>query len=86
MMTEKTVVAAVSLEARLAALFVQTASQFSSNVRLQLDNKMINGKSIMGIISLSVLDGNTITISAEGEDEAQAVEALERFLRDGKLS
>lgn len=79
-MTERTVAVAASLEARPAALFVQAASRFACSIKLGINNKVINAKSIMGIISLGILDGNVVTIMAEGEDEAEAVGELERFL------
>ena len=78
-MTEKTIAISESMEARPAALFVQTASQFSSNIKVRLDNKIVNGKSIMGIISLGILDGHRLTVMAEGDDEVTAVDALEKF-------
>ncbi|MDR1559916.1 MAG: HPr family phosphocarrier protein [Clostridiales bacterium] len=79
-MIERNIQVLASLEARPAALFVQTASQFASSIHLCMDNKTINAKSIMGVISLGVLDGQNVTIIAEGQDEEQAVDKLERFL------
>jgi phosphotransferase system HPr (HPr) family protein len=79
-MIERTIQALASLEARPAAMFVQTASQFASSIYLRMDNKTINAKSIMGVISLGVLDSQSVTIIAEGKDEEQAVDKLERFL------
>ena len=79
-MIERNIQVLASLEARPAALFVQTASQFSSSIYLRMDNKMINAKSIMGVISLGVLDNQNVTIIAEGQDEEQAIDKLEKFL------
>ena len=79
-MTERTIQVLESLEARPAALFVQTASQFTCNVYLRMENKMINAKSIMGVISLGVLDNQSVTIIADGQDEEQAVDKLAKFL------
>ncbi len=79
-MIEQIIQVATGLEARPAALFVQTASKFSSNIHVKIDNKKINAKSIMGVISLGILDGQAVTISADGPDEKQAVSELERFL------
>ena len=79
-MIERNIQVLASLEARPAALFVQTASQFASSIYLSINNKTINAKSIMGVISLGVLDGQNVTIIAEGQDEEQAVDKLERFL------
>jgi phosphotransferase system HPr (HPr) family protein len=79
-MIQRSIQVSASLDARPAALFVQTASQFASSIHLAIENKKINAKSIMGVISLGVLDGQNVTISAEGKDEAQAVDRLEKFL------
>lgn len=79
-MKEQTLIVESSLEARPAALFVQTASKFKSSIHVMIDDKRVNAKSIMGIISLGILDGQAVTISAEGEDEAEAVDELHKFL------
>ncbi|MFI3231415.1 MAG: HPr family phosphocarrier protein [bacterium] len=75
-MTEKTVKIISSIEARDVAMVVQTASQFKSNIKIKLDNKIINAKSIMGLIALGDLDGKNIIIEAEGADESDAVNEL----------
>ncbi|MBN2221700.1 MAG: HPr family phosphocarrier protein [Vallitaleaceae bacterium] len=75
---------AAGLEARPVALFVQAASQFQSNIYVTVQNKKVNAKSIMGMMSLGVIEGEFIVISAEGEDEAEAVEALEKYLTDAE--
>ncbi|MDR2649584.1 MAG: HPr family phosphocarrier protein [Clostridiales bacterium] len=79
-MIERTIQVLASLEARPAALFVQTASKFVSSIHLRIDNRTINAKSIMGVISLGVLDGQNVTIITEGQDEEHAADELERFL------
>ena len=79
-MIERNIQVLASLEARPAALFVQTASQFSSSIHLRIDDKTINAKSIMGVISLGVLDNQRVTVIADGQDEEQAVDKLEQFL------
>lgn len=75
---------ASGLEARPVALFVQAASQFQSNIYVTVQNKKVNAKSIMGMMSLGVIEGEFIVISAEGEDELEAVEALEKYLTDAE--
>jgi len=79
-MIEQKIKVGASIEARPAALFVQTASKFSSNVKVKLDNKTANAKSIMGMISLGILDGQNIELIVEGEDERMAVTELTEFL------
>lgn len=69
----------VGLEARPIALLVQNANQFSSNIYLVLGEKRINAKSIMGVMSLALLNGTEIVIDAEGPDAAEAIASLEAF-------
>ena len=79
-MVEQIVSVITSLESRPAALFVQTASKFESNINVKIDSKTVNAKSIMGIISLGILDGQEVTLSADGADAEQAVSELKRLL------
>lgn len=78
-MAETTVRVDTSLEARPAALFVQTASKYASQIYVRIDNKTVNAKSIMGMISLGIVEGQTVTIAANGDDEDAAVKDLKRF-------
>ncbi|MCL2397018.1 MAG: HPr family phosphocarrier protein [Defluviitaleaceae bacterium] len=78
-MIERTVKVNAKIEARPAALFVQTASRFQSSIFIKVDNKMINAKSIMGMIAIGLLDGNQVTIMADGQDEEAAIAELGRF-------
>ena len=80
-MTEQKIKIATDLEARSAALFVQTASKFTSNIKVKVDNKIVNAKSIMGMISLGILEGQDIIIMAEGEDEMNVVDELKKVLQ-----
>ena len=61
------------IEGRPIALLVQEASQYASKVYIQVDNKKINAKSIMGMMSLALQEGDEVTVVAEGEDEKDAV-------------
>ena len=72
------------LEARPVALLVQKASQFSSKVYLEMDTKRVNAKSIMGVMSLVLMNSAEIVIDAEGTDEEEAITALETFLTAGR--
>ena len=85
-MTEKKIMVKIAsgLEARPVALFVQVASQFQSSIYVALQNKKVNAKSIMGMMSLGVLEGENIIITAEGPDEAEAIDKLESYLSDGE--
>lgn len=62
------------------AEIVQIASQFKSEILLEYDKYRINAKSIMGIIAFNPTEGMKVTISADGNDEAVAIEELEKFL------
>lgn len=64
------------IHARPAALIVQTASQFESNIYLEKETEKINAKSIMGIITLGASYKTDIVVSAEGSDETEAVDAI----------
>jgi len=64
------------IHARPAALLVQTANGFDSQIFLEKDSEKINGKSIMGIITLGATYESEINIIAEGNDEEQAVQAI----------
>ncbi|MET3617948.1 phosphotransferase system HPr (HPr) family protein [Peptoniphilus olsenii] len=64
------------LHARAAALFVREANKFASDINLEAHGEKVNGKSIIGIMSLGAFIGEEITIYAEGVDEEQAVEKL----------
>lgn len=71
-------------EARPVAVLVQKASQFESKVYIVADDKKINAKSIMGMMSLGLSQDEEITISAEGVDEGKAVATLAEYLQDAK--
>jgi phosphocarrier protein len=77
---EITVKNSQGLHARPAALFVQMASKYDSNITVTKNNESINGKSIMGILMLGAEKNSKIIISAEGDDADQAVRELEEFL------
>ena len=68
------------LEARPVAQLVQVASQFNSEIYVEIGRKKVNAKSIMGMMSLALLNGEEILVDAEGADEAEAVAAIEEFL------
>jgi len=75
----------LGLHARPAALFVQIASKYNSHVTVQKGNEKVNGKSIMGILTLGAQKGARVTIEADGEDAEQLVSELEELLKDENL-
>ena len=68
------------LHARPAAVFVQIANKFGSDITIIKDDQEVNGKSIMGILMLAAEKGASITIVAEGDDAEEAVEELSQIL------
>lgn len=74
----------VGLHARPAALFVQTASKFKSNLKVLKGEREVNAKSILSVLTLGAGQGAVIKLIAEGEDEEQAIEAL-RLLVEGNF-
>ena len=78
-----TVVNQLGMHARAAAKFVHLATRFESHVRVARDAREMDGKSIMGILLLAAARGSTITISAEGADERDAVTALVALVQSG---
>lgn len=67
------------LHARPAALFVQTANQFESEVDIIKDSETVSGKSIMGIMTLAAEAGSVITIKVQGADAVLAMQAIEKL-------
>lgn len=74
------------LEARPAALFVQLASKYESHILVVVNEKQVNAKSIMGMMSLGCFRGETIQLIAEGHDEEEAVKALSDFLKSQEVT
>jgi phosphocarrier protein HPr len=78
-----TVVNQLGMHARAAAKFVHLATRFQARVRVARDAHEMDGKSIMGILLLAAARGSTITITADGEDEGDAVRALSALVEAG---
>ena len=68
------------LETRPVALLVQVASQFQSEISVEMENKRVNAKSIMGMMTLGLDTGEEVTISANGADEKEAMSEIEAYL------
>lgn len=66
----------VGLHARPATFFIQKANEYKSSIWVEKDEKKVNAKSLLGVLSLGVTKGASITIIAEGSDEEQAVNEL----------
>ncbi|HSH00127.1 MAG TPA: HPr family phosphocarrier protein [candidate division Zixibacteria bacterium] len=76
-----TVTNPLGIHARPAALIVQTASKFGCDITLIKDGRRVNAKSMLGVMTLAAEQGSTVTVVANGADEAEAVAALEAVFR-----
>ncbi len=68
------------LEARPVALLVQVASQYECRIYVESEEKKINAKSIMGMMSLGLASGEKVFVTAEGTDEKEAIDNIEKYL------
>jgi phosphocarrier protein HPr len=78
-----TVANRLGLHARAAARFVHLASRFEAHVRVSRGSQTMDGKSIMGILLLAAAAGSVLTVSADGDDEQAAIDALCGFIETG---
>ncbi len=82
MITKKiTIGIPAGLEARPVAMLVQVASQYESSIYIEDESRRVNAKSIMGMMSLGLGTGEEVTVSADGSDEAKAMNAMETYLK-----
>lgn len=77
---EITIELAKGLEARPVAVFVQTASQYESQIIVEYREKRVNAKSIMGMMSLGIAQGEKVVVAAEGPDEEEAIAGVQKYL------
>ena len=68
------------LETRPIAMLVQVASRFQSSIQLECDSRKVNAKSIMGMMSLALPTGSTVTVTVNGADEESAMKDIEAYL------
>ena len=80
---ELEIVNKLGLHARPSARVTQVASSFKSAVHMSRNGRRVNAKSIMGVMMLAAAKGSTITLEAEGEDEAEAIDALAGLISSG---
>jgi phosphocarrier protein len=72
----------VGLHARPATFFIQKANEFRSGIWVEKDDRRVNAKSLLGVLSLGVTKGTALTVIADGSDEKEAVEALVALVND----
>ena len=80
---EITVKNEVGLHARPATYFIQKATEFKSGIWVEKEERRVNAKSLLGVLSLGIVGGTTIKIIADGQDEEAAVEALVKLVNSG---
>ena len=70
----------VGLFARPATFFIQKANEFKSSIWVEKDDRRVNAKSLLGVLSMGIMDGSTISLIADGVDEAEALDALAKLV------
>ncbi|MBQ7661290.1 MAG: HPr family phosphocarrier protein [Clostridia bacterium] len=84
MMTrEVTIKNSVGLHARPATFFVHRANCYKSSIWVEKDDRSVNAKSLLGVLSLAIVNGMTITLVADGADEKEALDDLEELVETG---
>ena len=83
---EFNITAETGIHARPATLLVQSASKFNSDINLEYKGKSVNLKSIMGVMSLGVGQGSDVVITAEGDDEEEAIQTIADTMKKEGLS
>ncbi|MCR5207700.1 MAG: HPr family phosphocarrier protein [Eubacterium sp.] len=73
----------VGLHARPATFFIQKANEFKSSIWVEKEERRVNAKSLLGVLSLGIMGGTTIRIIADGVDEEEAVDGLVYLVRSG---
>ena len=73
----------VCLHARPATFFIQKANEFKSSIWVEKEERRVNAKSLLGVLSLGIVGGTSIRIIADGSDEQQAVESLIKLVESG---
>ena len=73
----------VGLHARPATFFIQKANEFKSSIWVEKEERRVNAKSLLGVLSLGIVGGTTIRIIADGTDEETAAESLVKLVQSG---
>ena len=79
---EMTIINKLGLHARASTKLTQTASQFASEIWIERNGRKVNAKSIMGVMMLAAAKGSIISMEASGDDEVQAIDALQHLIND----
>ena len=79
---ELTIKNEVGLHARPATYFIQKANEFKSGIWVEKEERRVNAKSLLGVLSLGIMQGTTVTLIADGSDEQAAVESLSTLVEN----
>ena len=80
---EVTIKNSVGLHARPATFFIQKANEYKSSIWVEKEERRVNAKSLLGVLSLGIMGGTDIRIIADGSDEEEAVEGLVALVKSG---
>ena len=80
---EVTITNNIGLHARPATFFIQKANSFKSSIWIEKDDRKVNAKSLLGVLSLGIAKGMTVTLIADGQDEGQAIDGLVELVQTG---
>ena len=78
-----TIVNSVGLHARPATFFIQKANSYRSSIWVENEDRRVNAKSLLGVLSLGIVKGTTITLIADGSDEQEALDGLAALIDTG---
>ena len=80
LLREIAIVNDVGLHARPATFFIQKANSYKSSIWIEKEDRRVNAKSLLGVLSMGIVKGTVITLIADGEDEAEAIDGLEKLI------
>lgn len=75
-----TIVNDVGLHARPATFFIQKANSYKASIWIEKEDRRVNAKSLLGVLSMGIVKGTVVTVIAAGEDEAEAIDGLEKLI------
>lgn len=80
---EVTITNSIGLHARPATFFIQKANSYKSSIWVEKDDRRVNAKSLLGVLSLGIAQGMTVTLIADGQDEETALDGLMELIQTG---
>ena len=80
---EVTITNAIGLHARPATFFIQKANSYKSTIMIEKEDRRVNAKSLLGVLSLGIAQGMTVKLIAEGQDEVDAMEGIVALVENG---